>query len=863
MGSAVESAHLMSATLRRSRSDSRAETAYRERFPEFDTVPDDRVSPRAAPPAGRPSDGGRDRAPTRAAGTVMPRPAAQGTPRPVTRHRAPTVRGQTTAAPDPDDVMQPYRGEPRIRQTAPGRAEPRASSPGFDPQRTREIVPADRVSALRVRAPSPDRVDAHIVRSPLPPPRPALPPRTAPPPQRAAPPRPPTPATVEVSMDQPPLPPTVAATPAMPPPAPVAPPQPLPAQPPPPQPPPMMPPPAPRHEEAAPPAMPVAMGRPRVLVVDGDQGSAAWLHRQLGELFDIQWVPSAADATQILRHEPVPVMIVGEQVPDMPVDHLVELVTTRTRTTVITVSRTGAPAPSGVYYQLDRALDGEAIRQVVAGAFAVHRKPAGSAELTDAARIARLAGAARLVAMQRSAMDLARAVAAEAPALVDANRATCLFFDAEAGLLWSAHDPDEQAGIESPIAGLAGFAARTGAIAIVDRASDDPRYKAEVDNPTGKGDDRVAAVPIVDPSGEAHAVMMIVRDGRAAPFDGADRDLMIAFAARVAPVLDAFALEAKAESLSPPEPTPFRPEAVAAYKARKDEGAALQLAPRWAAIVFWVLIALVVIGVSYLCLARVNDYAEGPAVIIAEGQQPVTVRAPGTVSEVKVAVGDKVVAGQELVILYDGTEAADLSATELQFERALVERMQRPDDNGAATGLAQLVAQRDRARHGLAEKTIRAPVAGTIATVRLRPGQPVTAGQEALTIVSGDGGVTLLCFLPASYAPLMKNGLTIRLELDGHPRAYQRTKVSSFTTNASGPGAVSQFLGDQLGDTVQMPGAVVLVRGHMDETEFVADRKRLAYRHGMTGKVAVRVRSQRMILSFIPGLKEVFGYDYD
>jgi multidrug efflux pump subunit AcrA (membrane-fusion protein) len=839
MRSAVESAHLMSATLRRSRSDSRAETAYRERFTEFDTVPDDRSSPRAGPAAGHPADDGRGRAPTRAAGTVMPRPAAQGTPRPLTRHRAPTVRGQATAAAAPvDEVMQPYRGEPRMRPAAPGRA----GSPDFDPQRTREIVPADRVSALRVRAPSPDRVGAHIVRAPLPPPRAPSPPRSSP--------RPATPATVEVSMDQPPAQPPAPVPVAAPPPPPVR-------APPPPSPPP------PRYEEAAPPPMPVATGRPRVVVVDGDQGNAAWLHRQLGEAFDIQWIPTAADAAQILRAEPVPVMIIGEQVPDMPVERLVELVTTRTRTTVITVSRTGAQAPAGVYYQLDRALDGEAIRQVVAGAFALHRKPAGSGELTDAARIARLAGAARLVAMQRSAMDLARAVAAEAPALVDANRATCLFFDAEAGLLWSAHDPEEQAGIESPIAGLAGFAARTGAIAIVERASEDPRYKAEVDNPRGKGDDRIAAVPIVDPGGEAHAVMMIVRDGRAAPFDGADRDLMIAFAARVSPVLDAFALEAKAESLAPPEPTPFRPEAVAAYKARKDEGAALQLAPRWAAIVFWVLISLVVIGISYLCLARVNDYAEGPAVIIAEGQQPVTVRAPGTVSDVRVAVGDKVVAGQELVILYDGTEAADLAATELQFERALVERMQRPEDNGAATGLAQLVAQRERARHGLAEKTIRAPVAGTVATVRLRPGQPVQAGQEALTIVSGDGGVTLLCFLPASYAPLMKNGLTIRLELDGHPRAYQRTKVSSFTTNASGPGAVSQFLGDQLGDTVQMPGAVVLVRGHMDETEFVADRKRLAYRHGMTGKVAVRVRSQRMILSFIPGLKEVFGYDYD
>jgi biotin carboxyl carrier protein len=833
MASAVESTHPMSATLRRSRSDSRAETAYRERFTEFDTVPDER-SPRPS-----------------AAGP----PIAHGTPRPVARNRAATVRGQPTVVDPGPDPLAPFRGEPRVRPPSPGRA----ASPDFDPQRTREIVPADRQGALRVRAPSPppQRALAHVVRSPLPPPRPSARP-SAPPAARR---RPPTLPTVEVSLTPPPA----VVTP--PPPATVV---------PPPVAPPPSPPPAPAPAEVAsarPPSPPIAepprpgpgpdLGRPRVVVVDGNEGNAAWLHRQLGDGFELLWVSSAADAAQLLRREPVPVMIIGESVPDVPIERLIEGVAGRTRTVVITVSRSGALAPAGVYYQIDRSLDGEAIRQVVAGAFAQHRKPAAMPELTDAVRIARLAGAARLVAMQRSAMDLARAIAVEAPALVDANRASCLFFDAEAGLLWSAHDPDEQGGIESPIAGLAGFAARTGALAVVDRAGEDSRYRPEVDNPSGKPEDRVAAVPIVDPNGEAHAVIMIVRDGRAAPFDGADRDLMVAFAARVAPVLDAFALEAKAESLTPPEPTPFRPEAVAAYKARKDEGAALRLAPRWAAIVYWVLIALVVIGISYLCFARVNDYAEGPAVVIAEGQQAVTVRAPGTVSEVKVAVGDKVVAGQELVLLYGGTEAADLAATELQFERALVERMQRPDDTGAANGLAQLVAQRDRARHGLAEKTIRAPVSGTIATVRLRAGQPVQAGQEALTIVSGDGGVTLLCFLPASYAPLMKQGLTIRLELDGHPRAYQRTKVASFTTNASGPGAVSQYLGDQLGDTVPVPGAVVLVRGHMEETEFVADKKKLKYRHGMTGKVAVRVRSQRMILSLIPGLKEVFGYDYD
>jgi len=604
--------------------------------------------------------------------------------------------------------------------------------------------------------------------------------------------------------------------------------------------------------------------RPRVLVADVDRSHAAWLSRHVAGLAEVAWVASAADAARLLRHGPVPVLIVGEQLADVPRERLIEAVATRTRTTVITVSRSPSPAapPQGVYYQLDRSLDGEAVRQVVTRALAQRARPGPGAELTDPVRLGRLAAAARGIALQRSASDVARAIAAETPDLVDANRATCLFFDADAGLLWSGHDPD-QPGVESPIAGVVGFAARTGAAVFVERAAADPRYRKEIDDPGGSGDERLAAVPIVDPNGEAHAVVLVARDGRAPAFDAADRDLLLAFAARIAPVLDAFALEAKAESLQPAEETPFRPEAVAAYKARKDEGGALRLAPRWAAIVYWVLIALVTIGVAYLCVARINDYAEGPAVVLAEGQEPVVVRAAGTVSEIRVAAGDRVVAGQELVRLYDAAEAADLASIEQQFEQALVERLQRPEDPSAATALASLAAQRDRARHGVAERTLRAPAAGVVGNVRLRAGQPVTAGQEALTIVSGQRGASVIAFLPASYAPLMKPGLTVRLELDGHPRAYQKTTVESFATHASGPAAISQFLGDQLGDAVKLPGAVVMIRGRMASDEFVVDGKHLGYRHGMTGRVAVRVRSQRMILSVIPGLKEVFGYDYD
>jgi hypothetical protein len=606
-----------------------------------------------------------------------------------------------------------------------------------------------------------------------------------------------------------------------------------------------------------------ATGMPRVMVVDAARETATWIAGAITGLAELSWVSTAADAVLSLRRDPVRVLIVGDDIPDMPRERLITAVSTHTRAMVIAVAPAGGPPPAGVFYQIDRGLAADAVRQVVGRALASRDKPAVAAvEISDPLRIQRLAAAARCIALQRSAPDLARAIAAEVPELVGANRATCLFFDGESAQLWSAQDPDRP-GIESPMVGIAGFAARTGAIAIVDRAGEDPRYRKDVDDPVGRGDERLAAVPIIDPGGEVHAVVVVARDGRAPVFDPSDRDLLVAFAARVAPVLDAFALEAKAESLIPPDPSPFRPEAVAAYKARKDEGAALRLAPRWAAIVYWVLIALVAIGVSYLCLARINDYAEGPAVMLVEGQQAVTVRAPGTVSEVVVAIGQRVVAHQELVRLYDASEAASVAALEQQFEQALVERLQRPQDTTTAGTLAALLAQRDRARHDLAERTIRAPSGGVVGSVRLRPGQPVTAGQEALTLVSGEPGASMIAFLPASYGPLMKPGLTIRLELDGHPRIYQHTKVESFTTHASGPTAISQYLGDQLGDAIRVPGAVVLVRARMEKDSFIADEKQLAYRHGMTGKVNVRIRSQRMILSVIPGLKEVFGYDYD
>ena len=79
----------------------------------------------------------------------------------------------------------------------------------------------------------------------------------------------------------------------------------------------------------------------------------------------------------------------------------------------------------------------------------------------------------------------------------------------------------------------------------------------------------------------------------------------------------------------------YRKEALEHYqKGAQRQGTILRISPRWLNAAFWVLCGFGVVAVFFVSLARVNEYATGPAVIRALGRTELTARSEATVGSI-------------------------------------------------------------------------------------------------------------------------------------------------------------------------------------------------------------------------------------
>ena len=117
----------------------------------------------------------------------------------------------------------------------------------------------------------------------------------------------------------------------------------------------------------------------------------------------------------------------------------------------------------------------------------------------------------------------------------------------------------------------------------------------------------------------------------------------------------------------------------------------------------------------------------------------------------------------------------------------------------------------------------------------------------------------MIAFLPGHYRPQLKPGARLKLELRGYPYAYQHLVIESIGDEIVGPEEVRRFLGKEIADTVPIAGPVVLVKARIRGRTFVASNKRFNFFDGMQGMAEVRVRTEPIIVSLIPGLAPLFG----
>jgi membrane fusion protein (multidrug efflux system) len=284
----------------------------------------------------------------------------------------------------------------------------------------------------------------------------------------------------------------------------------------------------------------------------------------------------------------------------------------------------------------------------------------------------------------------------------------------------------------------------------------------------------------------------------------------------------------------------------------------LRISPEWTRWTYRLLLGALAAALLFASVAPVREYAAGPGVVQLEGRRALTANTSGTASAILVEPGDRVEEGELLVRFYGASELADLQRIDRAFELELIKRLRDPVDPAAERMLSDLRAERGLALARLAERDVRAPAAGLVSDVRVRPGQHLSPGQILVTLQTRAPEPQLLAMLPGSQRPLLKPGMPLRFELEGYRYSYQRLEISAVGDEVVGPAEAQRYLGGELADAVPIDGPVVFVLARLPSASFEWNEQTYRLHDGMWGRVEVPVRSESVLLTMAPILRSVF-----
>ena len=303
----------------------------------------------------------------------------------------------------------------------------------------------------------------------------------------------------------------------------------------------------------------------------------------------------------------------------------------------------------------------------------------------------------------------------------------------------------------------------------------------------------------------------------------------------------------------------FRKEAVDALEAGLDrQGDLLRISPSWINWTYWSMAAMLVVGIAYCFLGTVSEYASGQALIRVEGRTDVTASSGGIVVRVDVRPGQRVKKGQLLARLYDGQESADLDRIRHEFNLELLRILRDPNDQAARQTLTTLRTQREQAEAHLAERSVRAPGDGVVNDVRIRAGQLLQPGELVCSLIGEHARFYVDALLPGQYRPMLRRGMSMRVEIVGFQYSYQNVVIESVSDDVVGPSEMRRYLGQELGDALQVTGPVVLVRARLPSRGFSSENRRFSYYSGIPARADARVRTESILVTLIPALKIIF-----
>jgi membrane fusion protein (multidrug efflux system) len=99
--------------------------------------------------------------------------------------------------------------------------------------------------------------------------------------------------------------------------------------------------------------------------------------------------------------------------------------------------------------------------------------------------------------------------------------------------------------------------------------------------------------------------------------------------------------------------------------------------------------------------------------------------------------------------------------------------------------------------------------------------------------------------------------MPIVLKLQGYPDSHEMIPIGRVGTEIVGPHEAARYAGKESTDALTVAGPVVIVRSELQPSRFTAGGHTYNYQDGMTGVAEVSVRSEPMIVSLVPGLKNI------
>ncbi|MDD9939938.1 MAG: HlyD family efflux transporter periplasmic adaptor subunit [Myxococcales bacterium] len=304
----------------------------------------------------------------------------------------------------------------------------------------------------------------------------------------------------------------------------------------------------------------------------------------------------------------------------------------------------------------------------------------------------------------------------------------------------------------------------------------------------------------------------------------------------------------------------FRSRALAQAQTHEDKADLVRLSPAWTRWAYWVIVGGALSAFLYVGLARVDEWAQGPALVHVEGATELTAKAPGTIARVAVEPGQVVDRGDLLATLTADNERAQLKRLQQEFDLQLARTLRDPSDQAARQSLVSLRVERDLAQTRLSDLFLRAPRAGVVDDIRVRAGQAVNPGDHILTLGGEQSSCTIWALVPGRYRPELELGALVHFNVHGYRYAQASAELSSVGAQVLGPREVTRYLGNEIAGALNIEGPTVIAKAELPGCTFTSDDDVFRFHQGMGGSGEVQLRSEALWAVLFPDLRKVFRW---